>query len=264
MRILVCIKQVPGTTKVDLDPETGVLKRTGVSSKMNPYDLYAVEAAMQIKENHPQASVDVLTMGPPQAEAILREAYMMGVDHAVLMTDRAFAGADVLATATTLAEGIKHLGGYDLIICGKQTTDGDTAQVGSELAELLSITHQSDVSKISMIDNEGLSLEVEYPEAIHKLYVNFPLLLTVSKGINSPRLPSYRKKLLTATKPIQTLTIADLPESQVSFFGLDGSPTQVDRVFPPQVKKERFLWQEEPEILAKQLVTALRQRKTID
>lgn len=133
MEIIVCIKQVPGTSKVEVDPVTGVLKRDGVDSKMNPYDLYALETAFQIKEQK-GGTIKVISMGPPQATEIIKEAYMMGADEGALITDRKFAGADVLATSYTISQGIKKLGSFDLILCGKQTTDGDTAQVGPELA----------------------------------------------------------------------------------------------------------------------------------
>ena len=130
MKITVCIKQVPGTAQVEIDPATGVLKRDGVESKMNPYDLYALETALRFKQSH-GAEITAVTMGPPQAESVIREAFMMGVDHGAIFSDRRFGGSDVLATAYTLAQGIRAAGGADLVICGKQTTDGDTAQVGA-------------------------------------------------------------------------------------------------------------------------------------
>ena len=138
MNILVCIKQVPASSKVEVDPQTGVLKRAGVESKMNPYDLYALETALRLREEH-GGSVTVLSMGPPQAQAVIREAFAMGADAGVLLSDRRFGGADVLATSYTLAQGVRRAGRFDLLICGKQTTDGDTAQVGPEIAE--SVVH---------------------------------------------------------------------------------------------------------------------------
>ena len=129
MKILVCIKQVPGTNKVEVDEQTGALKRDGVDSKLNPYDLYAIETALRIREKT-GGSVTALTMGPLQAEAVIREAYMMGVDEGFLISDKKFAGADVLATSYTLFMGIKTIGEFDIVVCGKQTTDGDTGQVG--------------------------------------------------------------------------------------------------------------------------------------
>ena len=128
MDIFVCIKQVPGTAQVEIDPATGVLKRDGVESKMNPYDLYALETALRFKQSH-GAEITAVTMGPPQAESVIREAFMMGVDHGAIFSDRRFGGSDVLATAYTLAQGIRAAGGADLVIRGKQTTHGDTAQV---------------------------------------------------------------------------------------------------------------------------------------
>ncbi len=139
MNIIVCIKQVPGTTQVEIDEKTGVMKRDTGSAKMNPYDLYAIETALRIKEKLIDVQTTAITMGPPQSEAVLREAYMLGIDHGILLTDRKFGGADCLATAYTLSQAILKIGLPDLIICGKQTTDGDTAQVGSELAEFLGL-----------------------------------------------------------------------------------------------------------------------------
>ena len=147
MEILVCIKQVPGTSKVEVDEKTGVLKRDGVDSKMNPYDLYALETALRLRKKV-GGNVSVITMGPPQATEVVKEAYMMGVDRGALISDRKFAGADVLATAYTISQGIRKMGEFDLILCGKQTTDGDTAEVGPEIAEYLKIPHIANVIKI--------------------------------------------------------------------------------------------------------------------
>ena len=147
MNILVCIKQVPGSTNVEVDPVTGVLKRDGIQSKMNPYDLYALEAALSLSESY-GGKVDVITMGPPQAKEIIIEAIAMGAEGGAILSDRKFAGADVLATAYTISQGIKKMGEYDLIICGKQTTDGDTAQVGAEVAEFLNLPNVSNVLSI--------------------------------------------------------------------------------------------------------------------
>lgn len=146
MNILVCIKQVPGTSKVEVDPVTGVLKRDGIDSKMNPYDLYALETALRIREEK-GGTIKVLSMGPPQALSVIKEAYSMGVDDGVLLSDRKFGGADVLATSYTLSQGVRKMGDFDLIICGKQTTDGDTAQVGAEIAEYLGIPHAANIEK---------------------------------------------------------------------------------------------------------------------
>ena len=146
MKILVCIKQVPGTSNVEVDEKTGVLKRDGVESKMNPFDLYAIEQALCLREEY-GGKVDVITMGPPQAKSVLLEAVYMGADNGGLISDRKFAGADVVATSYTLSQGIRKMGEYDLILCGKQTTDGDTAQVGPETAEFLGMDHMANVQR---------------------------------------------------------------------------------------------------------------------
>ena len=147
MNILVCIKQVPGSSNVEVDPVTGVLKRDGVASKMNPYDLYGIEMAVALQEKY-GGEVETITMGPPQAKAVIEESICMGAARGTVLTDRKFAGADVLATAYTLAQGVRQSGDFDLILCGKQTTDGDTAQVGAELAEYLDIPHAANVLSV--------------------------------------------------------------------------------------------------------------------
>mgnify|MGYP000412292290 FL=1 len=182
MKITVCIKQVPGTAQVEIDPATGVLKRDGVESKMNPYDLYALETALRFKQSH-GAEITAVTMGPPQAESVIREAFMMGVDHGAIFSDRRFGGSDVLATAYTLAQGIRAAGGADLVICGKQTTDGDTAQVGAELAEFLGIPHVAGVSRIHELSGEEILLDLDLPLHVETVRVKLPCLVCVEKGI---------------------------------------------------------------------------------
>ena len=147
MKILVCVKQVPGSSNVEVDPVTGVLKRSGIKSKMNPYDLYGIETALELVERF-GGSVESLTMGPPQAKEVITETVCMGATSGVVLSDRKFAGADVLATAYTISQGIKIAGEYDLIICGKQTTDGDTAQVGAEVSEYLGIPNVANVLSV--------------------------------------------------------------------------------------------------------------------
>ncbi len=193
MNTIVCIKQVPGTSKVEVDEKTGVLKRDGIDTKMNPYDLYALETAFNIKEKK-GGSISVISMGPPQAMEVIREAFSMGADNGVLISDRKFAGADVLATSYTISQGIRETGDFDLIICGKQTTDGDTAQVGPEIAEYLGIPHVANVRKILEIENDYITVEMDMPNTVEIVEVKYPCLLTVEKDIFEPRLPSYRKK----------------------------------------------------------------------
>lgn len=232
MNILVCIKQVPGTSQVEIDPVTGTLKRDGVESKMNPFDLYALETALRLKKDH-GGTVTVLTMGPPQAESVVREAFMMGADKGVIMSDRKFGGADVLATSYTLSQGIRKSGPVDLVICGKQTTDGDTAQVGAELAERLGIPHVVNVCAVESATDNDITVKVDQPDYLITEKIPFPCLMTVDKGIFEPRLPSFRLKLSTADREITWLKLEDLEDKDPKHYGLNGSPTQVKRIFPP-------------------------------
>ena len=240
MKMLVCIKQVPGTNNVQIDPETGVMKREGVESKLNPFDLTALETAVRIKEQL-GGEVAVLSMGPRQAEGIIREAFMMGADTGYLLSDRRFAGADVLATAHTLAQGISAIGQFDLIICGKQTTDGDTAQVGPELAEMLGIPHVTWVSKIDSVTNEAIIVEQDMQELTQVARLSYPCLITVERNAFQPRLPSYRRKLQTAGREVKILTLDDFENQDESCYGLHGSATQVERIFPPEVNSDRVM-----------------------
>ncbi|KZL91163.1 electron transfer flavoprotein subunit beta/FixA family protein [Clostridium magnum] len=262
MDILVCIKQVPGTTKVEVDPVTGVLKRDGVDSKMNPYDLYALETALKIKEQK-GGTIKVITMGPPQATEVIKEAYMMGADEGVLLSDRKFAGADVLATSYTISQGVKQMGNIDLILCGKQTTDGDTAQVGPEMAEYLGIPHIANVIKIEDIKNDAMVVEMDMPNTIEVAEIKFPCLLTVEKDIFQPRLPSYRKKLETKDREIKMLSLKDFEDQDEKRYGLNGSPTQVERIFPPAVNTDKEMWNGTGEELSEKLSLKLKELKFI-
>lgn len=262
MNIFVCIKQVPGTNKVDIDPVTGTLKRGGVDSKMNPYDLYALETALRLRERC-GGKVSVVSMGPPQAETVIREAYAMGADEGVLLSDRRFGGADVLATSYALSQGVRRLGGFDLLLCGKQTTDGDTAQVGPELAEWLGIPSVSNVRKILEIGEDGVSVEMDMPDDVERVRVRFPCLLTVDQDIFQPRLPSYVKKTESAGRPVEILTLDEMEDREETHYGLNGSPTQVQRIFPPAVNDSRELWKEEGEALSDRLYALLRDKKFV-
>lgn len=252
MRILVCIKQVPGTSNVQIDPQTGVMKREGADSKLNPYDLTGLETAVRIRERL-GGEVTVLSMGPRQAESVIHEAYMMGADAGYLLSDRRFAGADVLATAHTLAEGIAAIGHFDLIICGKQTTDGDTAQVGPELAELLGIPHVTWVSAIESISEAEIVVKQDLQEQTQIARLRFPCLITVERTLVQPRLPSYRRWLATRNREVQVLTLQDLLDQDAAHYGLTGSATQVERIFPPPANDQRRQLQGDAEELARQL-----------
>lgn len=262
MEILVCIKQVPDTNKVEVDPVTGVLKRDGVDSKMNPYDLYAVETALKIKEET-GATVKVLSMGPNQAKEVIKEAYMMGVDDGMLLSDRKFAGADVLATSYTLSQGARKMGRHDLIICGKQTTDGDTAQVGAEMAEYLGIPHIANVRKLVELKETSLVVEMDMQNAVELVEVQYPCLITVDKGIFEPRLPSYRKKIATKGQEITVLGLRDLEDLNEMQYGLNGSPTQVERIFPPEVNTDREMWTGDSEELSARMLEKLKNLKFV-
>ncbi len=239
MNIIVCIKQVPGTSNVNVDPVTGTLIRDGVASKMNPYDLNAVEMALKLVEEN-GGEVKVVSMGPPAALEVIREAIYMGASKGVLVSDRKFGGADVLATSYTLCSGIKALGDYDLILCGKQTTDGDTAQVGSELAEHLDIPHACYVKSIKQ---EGKKLEYvqNLDSKIVTARINMPCLMCVDSEINTPRLPSFLKKKENGDcqNKIQILTFNDVEDKDETHYGLKGSPTQVERIFEPDKRKDK-------------------------
>ena len=256
MKILVCIKQVPGSNKAEIDPIMGVIKRDGLDSKMNPYDLYALEAALRLSEAN-NGEVTVLTMGPPQASEIIYEAYSMGVDKGVLLTDRRFAGSDVLATSRTLSQAVKKLGGFDLIICGKQTTDGDTAQVGPEMAELLNLPSLAGIIDISELTESALTAKVDMPTTIETVRISLPCLICVEKDIFEPRLPSYIKKNATKDREIIKLTLNDLADRDEMKYGLNGSPTQVSKIFPPASTDNREIWDDDSDILAERLYNAL-------
>ncbi len=262
MRIGVCVKQVPGSSKVEVDPKTGVLKRDGVDSKMNPFDLYAVEAALRIKEMlGGDAVICAITMGPPQCEEIIREAYMMGADEGVMLSDRRFAGSDVLATSWTLSQGIRAIGGFDLIICGKQTTDGDTAQVGAELAEFLGIPHLCNILKIEKAAQDKFTVLADLPLHAQRVEVKLPCLLAVEKGIFEPRLPSYKMGKATKDRAVKKLALEDLPDRDPARYGLNGSPTQVARIFPPESHGAHETWEGSAAQLAQRAFELLKERK---
>ncbi|MDK2935438.1 MAG: electron transfer flavoprotein beta subunit [Eubacteriaceae bacterium] len=261
MKILVCIKQVPGTSNVGVDPITGVLIRDGIESKLNPYDLYGLETAFRLKEEL-GGSVTTLSMGSLQSKEVLLESFYMGADAACLLSDRKFGGADVVATSYTLAQGAKKLGDFDLIICGKQTTDGDTAQVGPEMAEFLGIPHVTNVSKILIADERGLTLQMNMEESLEIQRVPYPCLITVDKDIYTPRLPSYKRKLAVSENPeITVLTLNDMYDTNEKNYGLNGSPTQVERIFPPESNVEKTSFEGNGKTLATALYGILSEQK---
>ncbi|MCK9293704.1 MAG: electron transfer flavoprotein subunit beta/FixA family protein [Desulfobulbaceae bacterium] len=239
MKIIVCVKQVPDAKDVRLDPKTNTLSREGVQSIINPYDRHALEEAVRLKEKH-GGTVIVLTMGPPQAAEILRESVSCGADEAVLVSDRAFAGADTLATTYTLSQAIKKIGGADLILCGKQAIDGDTAQVGPGLAVRMDIPYVTCVRRIVEANDQTFVVERLMDDGYDEVEVALPALFTVVKEINEPRLPSLKGKMKAKKLAITTLTAADI-DADTAQLGLKGSPTWVVRVFAPQLKGDRTM-----------------------
>ena len=238
MKIIVCMKQVPASSNVKVDPINGSLIRQSADTKTNPYDLYALETALRIREKI-GGTVTVLTMGPKQAEEMIRDAYAMGADRGVILSDRKFAGSDVLATSYTLSQGIRMLEGADLIICGKQTTDGDTAQIGPAIAEHLTIPHAAWVKEICDVTETAITIRQDFSDVTQKSQMNYPCLITVDKDIMVPRLPSYRMKRMTAEKEIEVYGFSDLPDKDLTRCGLIGSPTSVEKMFPPEGKAAR-------------------------
>lgn len=236
MKIFVCVKQVPDAKEVRLDPETNTLAREGVESIMNPYDQHALEEAVRLKEAH-GGEVIAITMGPPQAEEILRLAISCGADEGVLVSDRAFAGADTWATAYTLEKAIRSLGGGDLILCGKQAIDGDTAQVGPGLAIRMEIPFIACIQKVRSCTDNTIVVERMMDDGYDVVQAPLPSLLTVVKDLNEPRVPSLKGKMKAKKAHIKMLTAAEIG-AEPSCIGLPGSPTQVAKVFPPEARGE--------------------------
>jgi len=251
MHIIVCIKQVPDTQEVRLDPVTHTLKREGVKAIINPFDLYALEEGLRVKEAQ-GGQVTVLTMGPPQAEEALREALGLGADAALLLSDRAFAGADTWATALTLARAIEKLGGAELIFTGKQAIDGDTAQVGPMLAAILNIPYAAWARKLTFAGDGALTVERLLDHGYDAVEVLLPALITVVKEINEPRMPSFKAKLKAKKEVIPVWGLADLGLS-ADDVGLNGSFTQVVKVFPPPPRGKSEVWTGEAAELAARL-----------
>jgi electron transfer flavoprotein beta subunit len=260
LRIIVCIKQVPDTAEVKINPETGTLVREGVPSIINPYDMHALEAGLQIREKV-GGKVTVLTMGPPQAESALRDAISMGADDAVLLTDRAFAGSDTWATSYTLSKTIEKIGA-DIIICGKQAIDGDTAQVGPEVAEFLNIPHISYVRKIEDITQNSIIVQRLMDEGYDIVESSLPVLLTVVKELNIPRLPSLRGKMAVKRADIKKWGSLDIQADEKKI-GIKGSPTQVKNIFAPEARSDRKILHGTPEEQVSALINELKGLKCL-
>ncbi|MFN3967065.1 MAG: electron transfer flavoprotein subunit beta/FixA family protein [Endomicrobiia bacterium] len=261
MNFIVCIKQVPATTNVQINEKTGTLKREGVESIINPFDEYAIEEGVRLKEKV-KGKVTVITMGPPQAEQALREALSRGADEAILISDKAFAGADTLATSYTLAQAIKKIGQFDLIICGKQASDGDTAQVGPGIAEKLDIPHVAYVGKIEEIRPGYIRVQRMMEDGHDIIEMPLPALITVVKEINTPRLPSLRGMMFSKKAQIPCWT-AETLQADKNKIGLTGSPTQVMKIFYPPARKGGEKLVGDAQEMARQLVEKLKKLQVI-
>ena len=236
MKIVVCIKQVPGTNEVRLDPETHAIIRDGRQAVINPFDNYAVELAVQLKEQL-GGTVTALSMGIPATERLLRDAESRGADSACLLSDRAFAGADTLATSYALSLGIRELGNVDLILCGKMAVDGDTAQIGPELAEALGIHHVTDVTEILEATERYFVVRKATETGSKVIKVALPALLTVQKDIVFPRMSTISGVRFSLEAPFTAYTAAQV-HADTGRTGFAGSPTQVVKTFTPESRGE--------------------------
>jgi electron transfer flavoprotein beta subunit len=261
MNIVVCLKQVPDTTDVKIDPNTNTLIRQGIKAIINPFDSFALEEGVRLKEKF-GGKVTVLSMGPPQATDMLRDAVAVGADEAILLSDIAFAGSDTLATSATLGKAIEKIKTYDLIICGRQTLDGDTGQVGPELAENLGIPFIAYVSKIEEIASGKVRVQRMVEDGYETIEASLPAVITVVKEICVPRMPSLRGVFKSKSAQIPVWTAKDVAAEKETI-GQAGSGTWVVKVFYPQRIQHAEMLKGEPELQVKALVEKLREVKLI-
>jgi len=261
MNIVVCLKQVPGTTEVKINPQTNTLIRQGIKNVINPFDTYALEEGVRLREKL-GGKVTVISMGPPQAVDMLREAISLGADEAVLLSDSSFAGADTWATAYTLTGAAKKIGQFDLVICGRQSTDGDTAQVGPEMAEMLGIPFVAYVGRIEEVASGQIRLKRMIDEGHEIMLSPLPLVITVTKEINVPRLPSLRgiMKSKSAKIPVWTLQDLGIDPNKV---GLAGSYTKVVKIFSPHREKKAEMLSGEIQAQVSCLIGKLKENRLI-
>ncbi|HAJ95876.1 MAG TPA: electron transfer flavoprotein subunit beta [Actinobacteria bacterium] len=267
MKIVVCIKQVPGTTEIKIDPETNTLIRQGIENIINPFDTYAIEEAIRLKERlgeddsfDGEVEVIVITMGPPQAEEILKEAISVGADSAILLSDRAFAGADTWATAATLSKALEKTGDIGLVIFGKQTLDGDTGQVGPELAHRMNIPFIGYVSEIKEISKNRIRVKRLAEENYEIFETRLPAAISVTKDINIPRVPSLRGKMKAKKTDIPVWTVKEL-EISPEEAGLAGSYTQVVKIFIPKMVHDVKMIEGTPEEQVEEIFGELKRNK---
>jgi electron transfer flavoprotein beta subunit len=256
MHFVVCIKQVPDTHDVKINPETNTLMREGVEAIINPFDMYAIEEALRLRDSM-GGTVTALTMGPPQAEAALREAIAMGVNEGILVSDRAFAGSDTWATSYTLSKALEKIGDYSVILFGKQASDGDTAQVGPGVATHLDLPQITYVRKVEELEETRIVAERLLESGYEAIESPLPCILTVVKEINEPRLPSLKGKMAARKAEIVTWGAADI-EADPDKLGLDGSPTKVVKIFTPPAREGGEMLEGEPNEIAILLADKLR------
>ena len=262
MNLLVCVKQVPDTTEIKIDPVKNTLIREGVPSILNPFDGYALEAAARIKDKHQETKIVVLSMGPEQAKTALKECLAIVADKAYLISDRAFGGSDTLATSYIISQAIAEVeeleGKFDAIFCGKQAIDGDTAQVGPEIAEHLNYP-QVTYGLEAEVDGDIIKVKKEVDEGVELIAVKTPCVVTFTKPAWDLRYPTIKRKIAANRAEIPTLTAADLPNIDLAHAGLKGSPTKVKRTFVPQRKTSGVKVKEADDVAsAKKLVELLR------
>ena len=255
MNFVVCIKQVPGTTDIKIDPETNTLVREGVPSIINPFDTYALEEGVRLKERC-GGKVTAISMGPPQAEEALRETISLGMDEAILISDRAFAGSDTWATSYVLSRAISKIADYEVIICGRQTLDGDTGQVGPGLSEMLGIPFVSYVSRVEELREGYMKVQRMVEEGYETIETGLPAVITVVKEINVPRLPSLRGSMKAKIAQIPVWTADDIG-ADADKAGLAGSPTRVVKIFFPQRTHQSEMLQGSTEEQVEKLIKKL-------
>lgn len=261
MNIIVCLKQVPGTTEVKIDPVKNTLIRQGIKSIVNPFDSYALEEGVRLKERY-DGKVTAISMGPPQAIDMMRDAISVGADDAILLSDAAFAGSDTLATSCTLGKTIQTIKNYDLVICGRQTLDGDTGQVGPELAEVLGVPFVAYVSKVEEIANGKIRVQRMVEDGYETIETSLPAVITVVKEINIPRLPSLRGMAKAKSAQIPVWTAKDIDADKESI-GQAGSATWVVKVFYPQRIQHAEMLKGEPSVQVKALIEKLKEAKLV-
>ncbi len=262
MKIVVCIKQVPATSDAKIDPETKRIVREGIKAVTNPFDAYALEEAVRIKERL-GAEVIALTMGPPRADMVLREAIAVGADRGILLSDRAFGGSDTWATSYALSKAVERIGGVDLVLCGKQAIDGDTAQVGPGIAAQLGWAQATYVMAMPQVDEGSFTAKRMHEDGWDLCRIAFPAVVTVVKDLNQPRIPTLKGRLAAQKVEIPTWTAADVG-ADLSKIGLDGSPTRVVKTEPPPARnKETLRIEGSAADCAAALVRELRQKSLV-